>query len=57
MFTIQDAVDFAVYAIRTTADSMRFQMRPKTVGGPIDVLLLRAKEARWLSRKSLRVGS
>ena len=28
-FTLQDAVDFAVYAIRTTADTMRFQMRHK----------------------------
>lgn len=57
MFTLQDAIDFAVYAIRTTADTMRFQMRPKTVGGPVDVLVLRPKEALWLSRKALRIGS
>jgi hypothetical protein len=56
MFTLQDALDFAVYAIRTTADTMKFQMRPKTVGGPIDVLILKPNEALWLSRKSLRVG-
>lgn len=54
-FTLQDAVDFAVYAIRTTADTMRFQMRPQTVGGPIDALVIKPNEARWLRRKELRV--
>jgi 20S proteasome alpha/beta subunit len=54
-FTLQDAIDFAVYAIRTTADTMRFQMRPQTVGGPIDILIIRPGEARWLRRKELRV--
>ena len=39
-FTIQDAVEFARFAIRTTADSMRFMPRPKTVGGPIDVVVI-----------------
>jgi 20S proteasome alpha/beta subunit len=52
-FTLQDAIDFAVYAIRTTSDTMRFQLRPQTVGGPIDVLVIRPGEARWLSRKEL----
>lgn len=54
-FTLQDAIDFAVYAIRTTADTMRFQMRPQTVGGPIDALIIRPSEARWLRRKELRM--
>ena len=54
--TIQDAIDFAVYAIRTTIDTMRFQARPKTVGGPIDVLLLTPDEKpRWINRKSITV--
>ena len=56
MFTLQDAIDFMIYAIRITADTMRFQVRPKTVGGPIDVLVLRPKEASWLARKSLRAA-
>jgi 20S proteasome alpha/beta subunit len=55
-FTLQDAIDFAVYAIRTTADTMRFQMRPQTVGGPIDALIIRPSEARWLRRKELRIA-
>ncbi|MEE8470457.1 MAG: hypothetical protein V3S51_03925 [Dehalococcoidia bacterium] len=51
---VQDAIDFATYAIRTTIDTMRFQARPKNVGGPIDVLLLTPEEARWIVRKELR---
>jgi len=50
---VQDAIDFAVYAIRTTIDTMRFQARPKNVGGSIDVLLLTPEEARWIQRKEL----
>lgn len=52
-FTIQDAIDFAVYAIRTTIESVRFLPRPKTVGGPIDVLVIKPSEAIWISKKSL----
>ena len=51
--TLQDAIDFSIYAIRTTIDTMRFQARPKNVGGPIDVLLLTTEEARWIQRKEL----
>jgi hypothetical protein len=53
---LQDAIDFSVYAIRTTIDTMRFQARPKNVGGPIDVLVLTPDEARWIQRKELRGG-
>lgn len=52
-FTLQDAIDFAVYAIRTTIDSVRFLPRAKTVGGPIDVLVIKPVEAKWISRKEL----
>ena len=51
--TLQDAIDFSIYAIRTTIDTMRFQARPKTVGGPIDVLLLTPKEVKWIQSKEL----
>lgn len=51
--TMQDAIDFAIYAVRTTIDTMRFQARPKNVGGPIDVLLLTPNEATWIQRKEL----
>ncbi len=52
-FTLQDAIDFAVYAIQTTIDSVRFLPRPKTVGGPIDVLVIKPNETKWISRKEL----
>ena len=51
--TLQDAIDFSIYAIRTTIDSIRFQARPKNVGGPIDVLLLTPDEVRWICKKEL----
>jgi hypothetical protein len=53
--TVQDAIDFAIYAVRTTIDTMRFQARPKNVGGPVDVLLIRPDEPPgWIQRKELR---
>jgi hypothetical protein len=56
MFTLQDAIDFAVYAVRATTDTMRFQLRYKTVGGPVDVLVIKPDKATWLQRKTLRLG-
>jgi 20S proteasome alpha/beta subunit len=50
---LQDAIDFAIYAVRTTIDNIRFQARPKSVGGEIDVLLLSPEETRWVQRKQL----
>ena len=50
---LQDAIDFSIYAIRTTIDTMRFQARPKNVGGPIDVLLLMPDQVTWIYRKEL----
>ena len=53
---VQDAIDFAVYAIRTTIDTMRFQARPKNVGGNIDVLLLRPnREPLWIKKKEYKI--
>ncbi len=55
LMTLQDGIDFAVYAIRTTIDTMRFQMCVKTVGGPIDVLVIRPGGAQWICRKELHI--
>jgi hypothetical protein len=52
-FTLQDAIDFALYAVRTTSDTIRFQPRAKTVGGPIDVLVIRPDGVLWVARKQL----
>lgn len=52
-FTLQDAIDFCVFAVRSTIDAIRFQPRPKTVGGPIDVLVIKPDGAFWVQRKQL----
>ncbi len=54
-FTLQDAIDFAVFAVRSTIEAIRFQPRAKTVGGPIDVLVIKPTIATWIQRKELRV--
>lgn len=53
-FTLQDAVDFARYAIKTTIDTMRFQARVKTVGGSIDILVIKPTEAFWIEKRQLQ---
>lgn len=50
---LQDAIDFSIYAIRTTTDTIRFQARPKNVGGPIDILIITPDGARWVQKKEL----
>ena len=53
---LQDALDFAVYGVRTTIDTMRFQQKEKTVGGPIDVLVVKPhQEPIWINKKELNV--
>jgi hypothetical protein len=55
--TLQDAVDFGVYAVRTTIDTMRFQQKEKTVGGPIDVLVIQPQlEPVFIQKKQLCVA-
>src|SRR3990172_543892 len=51
---LQDAVDYAVHLIRTTIDTMRFEPRFPSVGGPIDVLVVTPDGMRWVQRKELR---
>ena len=53
-YTLQDAIDFAKYGIKTTMDTMRFQIAIESVGGPIDILIIRPGEAEWLERKELK---
>jgi hypothetical protein len=52
-FTLQDAIDFTKFAIRATIDTLRFQAREKTVGGPVDVLVIRPDNAQWIAQKQL----
>ena len=53
-FTLQDAVDFATYAIDTVIKTMKFCLMPDTVGYPIDVLVIKPNDAVWISKKELR---
>lgn len=54
-FTLQDAIDFAFYGISSTIDTLRFQAREKTVGGPVDVLVITPDSSHWISQKQLTV--
>ena len=53
---LQDAIDFSVFAIRTTIDTIRFQARPKNVGGAIDVLAITPVSCSWIVHKELRAN-
>jgi hypothetical protein len=54
-FTLQDAIEFAEYATKVTIDTMKFQERVKTVGGPIDILVLKPNSHQWISHKELHI--
>jgi len=53
-FTLQDAVDYAKFAVETTINTMRFQNVVKTVGEPIDILVIQPENSYWLSKKELQ---
>ena len=54
-YTLQDAIDFARFAIQTTIDSQRFISMEKTVGGPIDVLVIKpGNNTIWINKKELK---
>ena len=50
-FTLQDAVDFARYAVETTIQTMRFKNVVETVGGDVDILVITPNETKWLQKK------
>jgi hypothetical protein len=53
-FSLQDAIDFAKFLIRTTADFQRFSGKFPTVGGDIDIALVtNYRGFKWISQKSL----
>lgn len=52
-FTLQDAINFAEYAVDATIKTMSFQDCVKTVGGPIDILAIKPSGAFWIQRKEL----
>ncbi|HHX69662.1 MAG: hypothetical protein WAO56_05385 [Miniphocaeibacter sp.] len=52
-FNLQDAIDFCRFAIDITIKTMRFTNVVKTVGGNIDVLVIKPDEEIWVSKKEL----
>lgn len=52
-FTLQDAINFAQYAVDVTIKTMSFQNCVKTVGGPIDILAIKPSGAFWIQHKEL----
>lgn len=52
-FTLQDAIDFSKYAIKTTIDTIKFKSESLTVGEPIDILVIDSSGARWIAHKEL----
>lgn len=52
-FTLQDAINYAEYAVDVTIKTMFFQDRVKTVGGPIDILAIKPTGGFWIQRKEL----
>ncbi len=54
-FTLQDAIDFSMYAIDTTIKTMKFCVMPESVGFPVDILVIKPDESFWISRKELTV--
>ncbi|MEG1741772.1 MAG: hypothetical protein RR237_02725, partial [Acetivibrio sp.] len=54
-FTLQDAIDFAEFAIKTTIDTMHFQNVIETVGEPIDILLIKPDAVEWIAHQELHI--
>jgi hypothetical protein len=62
--TLQDAVDFATFMIRTTVDMQRFShgtlAEPNALpscGGPIEMLAVTGRGLEWIQHATLRAGS
>lgn len=53
-FTLQDAIDFARYAVETTISTMRFKNVVETVGGDVDILVITPDETKWLQKAELK---
>lgn len=53
-FTLQDAIDFARYAVETTIQTMRFKNVVETVGGDVDILVITPDETKWLQKAQLK---
>jgi len=55
LFTIQDAIDFALTSMDIVKGILRLQNRQVNVGGPVDLLLITSKDAKWLAKKNFNI--
>ncbi len=53
LYSLQDAINFAKYAVDITTQTMHFQNVNETVGGPVDILIIKPENAFWLKKKDL----
>lgn len=54
VLSLQDAIDYAEFLIRTTIAHQRFAQKPPTVGGDIDIALVTPFDGfRWICQKPL----
>lgn len=51
VFPILDAVEFTEFLVNTAIKLQQFEMKPKTCGGPIDILVLTPDGAVWYQHK------
>lgn len=53
-FTLQDAIDFARFAVETTINTMHFKNVIETVGGSVDILVITPDETKWIQKEELK---
>ena len=51
LMPLKDAIDFADFLVDATIKSQRFEMKPATCGGDIDILVLTKDDSFWFRHK------
>ncbi|MGN0808398.1 MAG: hypothetical protein ACI4NQ_00360 [Christensenellales bacterium] len=51
LMPLKDAIDFAEFLIDLTIKSQRFEFKPATCGGPIDILVMTKDQPFWYRHK------
>lgn len=56
LMPLKDAIDFADFLVDATIKSQRFEMKPATCGGDIDILVLTKDDSFWFRHKVYKPG-
>jgi len=51
--TLQDTVDYAVFAIKASAMYEKYVLLNNRISGPIDILVIRPDTIEWVTKKRL----